>query len=74
MGDIAELVRKDISQNGTYDVPSFVPPEEIPSPDILLSPREENFSRNPNKISFETDFTETEPENYSDMVRVSDER
>src|SRR6266513_6487511 len=28
LGDIAELIRKDITQMGDYDVPSFVPPEE----------------------------------------------
>ena len=29
LGDIADLIRKDITQNGDYDVPSFVPPGEI---------------------------------------------
>jgi len=26
LGDIADLIRKDITQSGEYDVPSFVPP------------------------------------------------
>jgi hypothetical protein len=29
LGDIAELIRKDVTQPGEYDVPSFVPPEEM---------------------------------------------
>ena len=28
LGDIAELIRKDATQTGEYDIPSFVPPEE----------------------------------------------
>jgi len=28
LGDIAELIRKDVGQGGEYDIPSFVPPEE----------------------------------------------
>jgi uncharacterized LabA/DUF88 family protein len=28
LGDIADLIRKDVTQPGEYDVPSFVPPEE----------------------------------------------
>jgi hypothetical protein len=74
LGDIAELVRKDMSQSGTYEVPSFIPPEEIPPQDILLSSAGGNFPRSPNKISFETDFAEDETEDYSDLVRVRDER
>ena len=29
LGDIAELIRKDVGQTGEYEVPSFVPPEEV---------------------------------------------
>lgn len=29
LGEISELIRKDISQTGDYDVPSFVPPDEM---------------------------------------------
>lgn len=29
LGDIAELIRKDVGQAGEYEVPSFVPPEEV---------------------------------------------
>ncbi|MGD9589847.1 MAG: NYN domain-containing protein [Pyrinomonadaceae bacterium] len=29
LGDIAELIRKDLTQTGDYDVPSFLPPDEM---------------------------------------------
>ena len=29
LGDIADLIRKDVGQTGEYEVPSFVPPEDI---------------------------------------------
>lgn len=29
LGDIADLIRKDGSQSGEYEIPSFVPPEEL---------------------------------------------
>ena len=32
LGDIADLIRKDISQGNEYDVPSFIPPGEISEP------------------------------------------
>ena len=35
LGDIAELIRKDSSQSGEYEVPSFVPPEEMSVPDLV---------------------------------------
>jgi uncharacterized LabA/DUF88 family protein len=74
LGDIAELVRKDASQNGQYDVPSFVPPEELPPPEILSGQMDKNFSQVANKIHFEPQFTEDETEDYQDLVRVTDER
>ena len=30
LGDIAELIRKDITQAGEYEIPSFVPPKNFP--------------------------------------------
>jgi uncharacterized LabA/DUF88 family protein len=75
LGDIAEVVRKDASQNGQYDVPSFVPPEELPPPEILRAPADKNFQSAPNKIRFEQPpFAEEETEDYSDLVRIRDER
>ncbi len=74
LGDIAELVRKDASQSGQYDVPSFVPPEELPPPEILPGPADKNFPQVANKILFEPQFAEDETEDYRDLVRITDER
>jgi len=74
LGDIAELVRKDISQTGQYDVPSFVPPEEMPPVELMGRQTDKNFPQVPTKIRFEPPFAEDETENYSDLVRVRDER
>jgi uncharacterized LabA/DUF88 family protein len=75
LGDIAELVRKDISQGESYDVPSFVPPGELPPQSILNQNEDGNFSQIPNKIRFEPNYSDDEAEeNFSDLVRVRDER
>jgi hypothetical protein len=74
LGDIAELIRKDISQSGDYDIPSFIPLEEMPSPEILRDERPGNFPRVPNKVPFETNFNEEESEDLTDFVRVTDDR
>ena len=74
LGDIAEVVRKDASQSGQYDVPSFVPPEELPPPEILRGQPDKSFPSAPNKIRFEPQYAEDDAEDYSDLVRVRDER
>lgn len=71
LGDIADLVRKDASQSGQYEIPSFVPPDEIIPSEINSR---ENFSRVPNKVPFDTTYTEEENDSYDDMIRVRDER
>ena len=53
LGDIAELIRKDASQSGQYDIPSFVPPDEMPSPVNLDQNSNKSFSQVPGKIPFE---------------------
>lgn len=35
LGDIADLIRKDISQTSDFEVPSFVPDDQAPEPGIL---------------------------------------
>jgi hypothetical protein len=73
LGDIAELVRKDMSQGGQYDIPSFVPPEEMPPPEMMNRSKEENFS-SVGKLKIEPHYTdEEEAENYADLIRISDD-
>ena len=45
LGEIAELVRKDISHGERFEVPSFIPPEEVTTPEILRPHNEKDFSR-----------------------------
>ena len=66
LGDIAELVRKDISQSGSYEVPSFIPPGEMPPTEI--------FSPVSAKIPFESNFDNEETEVFRDLIRVKDDR
>ncbi|MCY7374694.1 MAG: NYN domain-containing protein, partial [Pyrinomonadaceae bacterium] len=74
LGDIAELVRKDVSQTGQYDIPSFVLPEEMPPPETIRGQNDKKFQPTNNKIPFESSYTEEETDGYSDLVRVRDER
>jgi len=74
LGDIAEIIRKDMSQAGEYEVPSFVPPEELSLPPSMRSNNsasQESFPRPQNKISFTPNFAEDEGD---DFVRVTDDR
>lgn len=73
LGDIAELVRKDATQGESYDIPSFIPPEEMPPPEMMRASNGENYPPIPRKIPFEPNYDE-EPDDFVDMVRVKDDR
>ena len=73
LGDIAEMVRKDASQGESYEIPSFIPPDEMPVPEMLRQQPEQNYPRIPRKIPFEPNYEE-ESEEFSDLVRVKDDR
>lgn len=74
LGDIADLIRKDITQTGDYDVPSFVPPEEMPVPEILRPGVREQSPRGSRPLSNSRDFSRDEIEGENKFVRVTDER
>jgi hypothetical protein len=74
LGDIADLIRKDITQTGEYDVPSFVPPEEMPVPEILRQGVREQSPRGSRPLSNSRDFSREEIEGENKFVRVTDER
>lgn len=74
LGDIAELIRKDISQTGEYEIPSFILPEDLPPPEMLRRGANPNFAGIPNKVPFETAFSDEETDDYNDLIRVTDER
>jgi hypothetical protein len=67
LGDIAELIRKDSSQSGEYEVPSFVPPEEMPVPELVRG--RDNIGRGA-RGSNRAPVQEKNP----DLVRVNDDQ
>ena len=69
LGDIAELIRKDSSQSGEYEVPSFVPPDEMPVTDVMRSSGRDNYGRPARGSS-----NRTVPEKNPDLVRIDDEQ
>ncbi len=67
IGDIAELIRKDVNQTNEYEIPSFVPPGEMPVPELL---RRENGSRAAQPTP---NFADDERDADVDFIRVSDD-
>jgi uncharacterized LabA/DUF88 family protein len=76
LGEIAELVRKDTSQGERYDVPSFIPPEELPPPDLIHSHNGKDFNSLASEIHIERNarYAESDEETIDDLIRVIDER
>lgn len=72
LGDIADLIRKDVTQLGEYDVPSFVPPEEtVPR----VSRAAGDHSRAIHRSSPpEPPGSSTEQDRPAGFVRVRDDR
>lgn len=72
LGDIAELIRKDVTQTGEFEIPSFVPPEEV-SPGIVRNGGE-NFHKNARAAAFTPNFADTDRDEDKDLVRVRDDK
>src|SRR3954447_421573 len=71
LGDIADLIRKDHSQPGAYEVPSFVPADDHLGGEVE---RQETFQRSTRQGSRQRGFANNQEENEADMVRIADER
>ncbi len=71
LGDIADLIRKDITQIGEFDVPSFVPPGELTEEPNRVS--RDDYKRQTRSVHFDSDFGETD-DGTSDYIRARDER
>ena len=68
LGDIAELIRKDSTQQGDYEVPSFVPPEDL---HVSFPPRgRENLQRGSRGNTNRSTLSGKNP----DLVRVNDDQ
>jgi uncharacterized LabA/DUF88 family protein len=75
LGDIADLIRKDIGQAGEYEIPSFVPPEGTVPPPILKTNGADNLSKAPRPVPFDHEYKEPEPpDDLPNFVRVRDDK
>ena len=76
LSDIADLVSKDSSEGDEYDIPSFIPPEEM-NPSEMSENNNNNhnkdYSQVSNKVPIETTYEDEEDENIPELIRVSDE-
>lgn len=74
LGDIADYIRKDASQTGEYEVPSFIPPDEMPIPD-MHRPARDSFDRIHRSSSPDRSFDRSNDDrDRSDYVRVNDDQ
>ncbi len=76
LGEIGDLVRKDAGQSQHYEVPSFVPPDESPMPNMLRNHSHPNYQTITTEIHLEPspNYSHEDDEKLSDLVRVSDDR
>lgn len=70
LGDIADVIRKDITQAGEYDIPSFVPAGELPDGEVRPP---EVFKEAGRPVPFDNDYSEPETDDVADFVRAADE-
>lgn len=68
LGDIAELIRKDISQTDDYDIPSFVPPDDVSQ---SVRGGKDDYGRHSKPAPIERNYSDDDRDDY---VRVTDER
>lgn len=71
LGDIAELVSKDASSVDDYDVPSFIPPEELTPPDMILNNSEANQGYSYNENSSQEQYSAEEEDKDNEYSEVS---
>ncbi len=73
LGDIADLIRKDITQTDEYEIPTFVPPGEI----VTTHPRNlqgDNFGNAGSRVPFDNELASDDSDEVADFDRLSDER
>jgi uncharacterized LabA/DUF88 family protein len=71
LGEIADLIRKDAGQPGDYEVPSFVPPEDM---HVTGGRNGVIDSRPRNSSQFEQNINDTDLEDTKRFVRVRDDK
>lgn len=74
LGDIADLIRKDGSLTGDYDVPSFVPAGHVTDPGIRNNGSRDDFRHASSPSSSYGTGLDDVTDEVPDLVRVRDER
>ena len=76
LGEIAELIRKDVGQAGDYEVPSFMPHDDIHTTSGGRNGAIDHSTRNkPAAPQFGQDYSDDNPDDDAkDFVRVTDDR
>jgi hypothetical protein len=59
LGEMADLIRKDISQAGDYDIPPFIPAGD--PPEVQRRHAGESFARNGKSAKIEPEFSDSDP-------------
>ncbi len=72
LGEIGDMVRKDTSQSGRYEVPSFVLPDEMPLSNLMP----DNFPNMKTEIHVDAsaNFADLDDAEDPELLRILDER
>ncbi len=73
LGDIAEMIRKDVDQSEDYEVPSFIDTADMPVPDVLRGHTREQGGR-PNRNDPDDDIRGNDFGQVTRLVRISDDK
>ncbi len=75
LGEIAELIRKDVNQPEDYDMPSYIQNEEMPVPEVLRGHTRELGRQGAKPSGSAESYTEDEgAESPRGYVRVTDQQ
>lgn len=71
LGDIAELVSKDASSEDDYEIPSFIPPEDMAPPKMILNETEDKNHFSQNDKPPQKDYSVEEDEEEEKVPEIS---
>lgn len=74
LGDIAELIKKDTSHNEGFEVPSFVPPGEVPLGEMSRSYSRDTVQRPGRNMPTSNNTAAEQNRDVKELLRVTDER
>ncbi len=73
LGEIAEMIRKDVNQSEDYDVPSFIDTADMPVPDVLRGHTRDQGGRS-NRNDPDDDIRSNDFGQVTRLVRISDDK